>query len=232
MVQVNTAPVVLRVKFFKKGALQYISHLDLVRTMMKVIVRADLPLWYTMGFNPKPKVVFAAPLSIGTESECEYMDIRLTERILENEAMRRLNANMAADMQAIECYYPETKLPELKWLGYEMIIDTKGDANEKAESCRAALSADVLEIIKKGKSGEEKTVDIRPLVKSFDIGVADGKIKLNLVLSADQSQFLNPEHVVKLLRKNTGILSAEDITSEGYSIMRKTAYFDDMRLFR
>ena len=60
MVQVNT-PINLRVKFKKVGALQYVSHLDLVRTMHKIIVRAKLPLWYTEGFNPKPKMVFAAP---------------------------------------------------------------------------------------------------------------------------------------------------------------------------
>ena len=66
MVQVNNTPITLRVKFFKVGKLQYISHLDLVRTMMKIIVRSKLPLWYTEGFNHKPKIFFAAPLSTGT----------------------------------------------------------------------------------------------------------------------------------------------------------------------
>ena len=87
MVQVNSTPIVLRIKFRKVGKLQYISHLDLVRTMQKVIVRAGLPLWYTEGFNPKPKMVFASPLSIGTESVTEYMDVRLTERISERDAI-------------------------------------------------------------------------------------------------------------------------------------------------
>ena len=72
MVQVtaNTPYVTLRFKFKKLGKLQYISHLDLVRTMNKIIVRAKLPLWYSEGFNPKPKMIFAAPLSICTESVC------------------------------------------------------------------------------------------------------------------------------------------------------------------
>ena len=96
----------MRVKFFKRGKLQYISHLDLVRTMMKIIVRAKLPLWYTEGFNPKPKMVFAAPLSIGTESMTEFMDLRLIERMSEEEALLRLNRNMTDEMQAIEAYYP------------------------------------------------------------------------------------------------------------------------------
>lgn len=68
MVQVNATKLFLRFRFKKQGSLQFISHLDLVRTMHKVIVRAKLPLWYTEGFNPKPKMIFAAPLSIGTET--------------------------------------------------------------------------------------------------------------------------------------------------------------------
>ena len=95
MVQVNNTPITLRVKFCKVGNLQYISHLDLVRTMMKIIVRANLPLWYTEGFNPKPKLTFATPLSIGTESVCEFMDIRLTEKIEPQKAIDALNANIS-----------------------------------------------------------------------------------------------------------------------------------------
>ena len=96
MVQVNQTKQFLRFKFIKRGSLQYISHLDLVRTMHKVIVRAKLPLWYTEGFNPKPKMIFAAPLSIGTESECEFMDLRMNEYIDPSEAMARINANMTS----------------------------------------------------------------------------------------------------------------------------------------
>ena len=76
MVQVNNTPLNLRVKFSKTGRLAYISHLDLVRTMNKIVVRAKLPLWYTEGFNPKPKMVFSVPLSTGTESDVEFMEDR------------------------------------------------------------------------------------------------------------------------------------------------------------
>ena len=49
----------LRLRFRKTGRLRYISHLDLVRTMTKAVSRAKLPVWYTQGFNPVPKMVFA-----------------------------------------------------------------------------------------------------------------------------------------------------------------------------
>ncbi len=230
MVQVNEK-ITLRVRFKKIGALQYISHLDLVRTMNKIIVRAKLPLWYTEGFNPKPKMAFAAPLSIGTESLCEYMDLRLTERIPPEEAVARLNANMTAEMQVFEAYYPETKFTDMKWLSYAVMIKTDGADATLAEKCAAALTGDRLEVLKHTKSGEA-TVDIRPLIRSAGAAFDGEYIRLECLLSADPSSFLNPEYVIKALRDKCGILSNPDLTAEHYSIRRERAYDGEMREFR
>lgn len=231
MVQVNNTPITLRVKFFKVGNLQYISHLDLVRTMMKVIVRAKLPLWYTEGFNPKPKITFAAPLSIGTESMCEFMDIRLTEKMSPAVAMERLNANMTAEMQAVDAYYPDEKMTALKWLAYEITVNTKGADEALATKCNEALSLEELPILKKTKSGEA-LVNIKPLIKSATAELRGEKIAVSCILSADSSAFLNPEYVVKVLRERCGILASEDLTSESYAIMRTNAYKENMSIFR
>ena len=232
MVQVNNTPINLRVKFKKTGKLQYISHLDLVRTMHKIIVRAKLPLWYTEGFNPKPKMVFAAPLSIGTESMTEFVDIRLNEKIDESEALKRLNSNMTEVMQAIEAYYPERKLTEMKWLSYTIVIKTDSASAELAEKCREIITADRVEIEKKNKNGDIVINDIRPLIRSVN-SVFDGEnIRISCVLSADASAFLNPEYIIKVLKRECGILSNENLLSEYYSIMRESAYFDDMSEFR
>ena len=230
MVQVNNTPIVLRVKFYKKGNLQYISHLDLVRTMMKIIVRAKLPLWYTEGFNPKPKITFAAPLSIGTESLCEFMDIRLSERISCSEAKERLNANMTSDMQATEVYYPEEKLTTLRWLAYEITLDIPNVSGEIADNINAAFSSDELPVLKKTKSGEA-VVNIKPLIKSAFARAAGDKILISCILSADPSAFLNPEYVIKVLKDKCGILSSPNLLEEKYSIMRTNAYKENMTLF-
>ncbi len=230
MVQVNNTPITLRVKFFKTGDLQYISHLDLVRTMMKIIVRAKLPLWYTEGFNPKPKITFAAPLSTGTESMCEYMDIRLTERIDAAEALARLNENMTREMQATEAYYPEGKLTALSWLEYEITAKTNNASDELAKNCQCALALDELPILKKTKSGEA-VVDIKPLIRSADVKFSEGKLIIRTVLCAEPSSFLNPEYVVKILREKCEILSSPDLLSESYKIMRINAYKADMSEF-
>ena len=229
MVQVNPTKLFVRFRFKKQGSLQYISHLDLVRTMHKVIVRAKLPLWYTEGFNPKPKMIFAAPLSIGTESVCEFMDLRMNEYIDPAEAMARINANMTSEMQIVEAYYPESKFTDLKWMSYRITIRTLGLTDELVERCNALLSAPTIEVQKKNS---DKTADIRPLIKSAS-AVKDGDaMVINALLSADPSAFLNPEYVIKALRDGVGILSAPDLTIESYEIMRLNAYFDDMTEFR
>ena len=223
----------LRVKFKKVGSLQYISHLDLVRTMSKIITRAKLPLWYTEGFNPKPKMIFAAPLSIGTESMCEFMDIRLIDDIPADEVKSRLNANMTDEMQVIDAYYTEDKLTELKWLSYSIDIKTNGASEELAKLCQESLLAQSVLVTKKAKPREEApTVDIRPLIRSISADCREGMIHIDAVLSADASSFLNPEYVIKALKATVGILSDPDLTKEYYTIMRTEAFKGDMTEFR
>ena len=231
MVQVNT-PINLRVKFKKVGALQYVSHLDLVRTMHKIIVRAKLPLWYTEGFNPKPKMVFAAPLSIGTESVVEFLDIRLSTLADPKELMDRLNANMTDELCVIEAYYPSSKFTDLKWFSYSVEIKTENATDSLAEECVKYLLGERVEVLKKTKSKELVNVDIRPLIKSAEAVCEGGLIKLNLTLSGDPSAFLNPELVIKALREGCGILKSDKLTEEYYSIMRTGAFFDNMTEFK
>ncbi len=230
MVQINSS-YTIRFRFKKVGSLQYISHLDLVRTMHKILVRSGLPLKYTEGFNPKPKMVFAAPLSIGTESLCEFLDVKLSERVDEALALELINKNMTDEMQACEAYYPETSFTDLKWLSYTVSMKTNGASEELCEKINSALSSDTVEIEKKTKSGV-KPVNIRPLIKSADAFFDGEAIYLVCLLSADASCFLNPEYVVKYLRDSLGILSDPCLTNEYYSILRECAYTADMRAFR
>jgi radical SAM-linked protein len=174
-------------------------------------------------------MIFAAPLSIGTESVCEFMDIRMDEYIDPAEAMARINANMTHEMQITEAYYPESKFTDLKWMSYRITVSTLGLSDQLVEKCNQILSAPTIEVQKKNS---DKTTDIRPLIKSAS-AVKDGDLMvINAVLSADPSAFLNPEYVIKALKEGAGILSSPDLTKEGYEIMRLAAYFEDMTEFK
>ena len=226
----NNTPIVLRIKFKKVGNLKYVSHLDLVRTMHKIIVRSKLPLWYTEGFNPKPKMVFAAPLSIGTESLVEFMDLRLIERIDPALAISALNANMTDELVVLDAYYPETKLTDLKWLSYVITLNTVGASPELAERVNEALRADAMPVAKKQKP--EDAVDIKPLIRFASAVYDAGNIRIDCTLSADASSFLNPEYLVKYLRAACGVLSSGNLMAESYEILRHSAYAADMSEYR
>ena len=232
MVQVNNLPyVTIRIRFKKLGRLQYISHLDLVRTMSKILVRAKLPMWYTEGFNPKPKMIFAAPLSIGAESMCEFMDIRLIKKLPPEDVIEALNDNMTDEMQVIEAYYPTEKFTELKWLKYTMKVKSAMDSANLAEKCNEIFAKSEITVLKKTKSGEQN-VDIKPLIRSA-VARAEGDLAvLDLTLSADQSRFLNPEYIADVLRDNLGILTEDTVATEYYTILRVSAHKDDMTEFR
>ena len=171
----NNTPITLRVKFKKVGNLQYVSHLDLVRTMHKIIVRSKLPLWYTEGFNPKPKMTFAAPLSIGTESVCEFLDVTLTESPSPEEMMKALNANMTDEMQVIEAYYPETKFTDLAWLSYTVKIKTENVSRELAEACDSLLNSE---------NGTRTTADDTVMLAIAQAGAGDVRRALGLLENA------------------------------------------------
>ena len=226
----NNTPIVLRIKFKKVGNLKYVSHLDLVRTMHKIIVRSKLPLWYTEGFNPKPKMVFAAPLSIGTESLVEFMDLRLVERIDPALAISALNANMTDELVVLDAYYPETKLTDLKWLSYVITLNTVGASPELVEKVNEALRADAMPVAKKQKP--EDAVDIKPLIRFASAVYDAGNIRIDCTLSADASSFLNPEYLVKYLRAACGVLSSGNLMAESYEILRHSAYAADMSEYR
>ncbi len=91
-----------RVKFGKRGEMALISHLDLVRLFDRVVRRANLPVSYTGGFHPKPRISIANALSLGSTSEGEVVDFELTESLELNEFRERLISQLPTDLPVYE----------------------------------------------------------------------------------------------------------------------------------
>ncbi len=225
-------PITVRLKFAKMGDLQYISHLDLQRSFNRIIVRSGLPVWYSKGFNPHIKLVFSTPLSVGTQSECEFLDIRLDREMELDKVKELLNAEMTDELYIKEAYIPERKFSDIAYCLYELEIYTEGANAELAEKIGKLYSTAPLNVIKKTKSGE-KEVDIVPLIKTLSAWYKEDNetIKISAVLSAGAEDYLNPELLVSVAKEKLGILQG-DISKEWYTIVRKrslTAKLDDFR---
>ena len=143
-------PEKLRLRFEKTGRAIYISHLDLMRTMQRVFLRADCPLKYSEGFNPHALISILLPLSVGVGSVCELMDFQLREEVDLAALPERLTAVMPEGIRALEAYPGGRKVRELKWLRvtgrYE--YDNAAPA-DMAEKLRAFYARDAIVITRK-----------------------------------------------------------------------------------
>jgi radical SAM-linked protein len=226
-------PKFIRFKFQKVGDLQFISHRDLLNVMTKVFVRAKAPLWYSKGFNPHAKLVFALPLSVGVQSECEYLDVRVERAIPPLELMEHVNAEVTDELRFLDAYYPETKLEDIYWAEYDFEIKTAGVDENTAREVEGLLVGDQVIILKKAKDKYGKIyfkeVDIAPYVRDVSVSFGGGNIKINAKLSASINQthpHINPENIVTMLKDKLGILSG-DVMCEQYDIIRTRIYFED-----
>ena len=159
--------VAVRIRFEKTGALQYISHLDLHRTFSRLLVRKGVPVWYSEGFTPHPRLVFATPLSVGAESLCEYMDVFVvgSAETVDPDVLRwKLTESDIDGLKVTAVYFPETKFSTITHSDYTIRIRTAGADVALAERCEAALRESPLVVRKRTKSGE-KDVDISAQIR-------------------------------------------------------------------
>ena len=222
------APINVRVVFKKVGNLQYISHLDLQRTLHRILVRAGIPMWYTQGFNPHAKIVFSTPLSVGAQSVCEMVDIRIDRDMPCEEIKNLLNREVTDELRILDVYVPQSKFSDIVWASYDIELSEK-DIAGRVDDVKAVLAKEHLYAMKKTKSGE-KEVDITKFIKKLDINVSEGKIVINTILSTGSTENLNPEYLINAMRDSLGILDKSDL-SESYTIMRNRFLLEDMSLF-
>ncbi len=222
------SPITVRIKFCKVGNLQFVSHLDLQRTFHRVLVRANIPMWYTQGFNPHAKLVFGLPLSVGTESMCEMADLRIERKISLEDIKNQLNAQLTDEMYVLEAYYPTTKFADIAYADYSITIKSdKIDENTAMKATGLFLSP--LMMMKKSKSGE-KEVDITSFIKRIEFESTKGSLTAKAVLSAGSTENLNPEYIVTALRQSDAL--KDELSDINYRIMRNKVYDSYMIEFK
>lgn len=194
----------VRVFFEKKNGAKFISHLDLNRAVMRILVRTGLPVVYSQGFNPHIKVVFALPLSIYQESVCEVFDFKLNEDIPKEIVSESLSKAMPDDLRFISCEEPIYKLGDVAKAEYEIKVYTKATKSEVEK----IFDGDVTVLRKtKTREFEDKIND-----RIFSLEVFDDSsisIKLKCILRASNSEYLNPQYLVNHISKYYDVYDCE-----------------------
>ena len=181
-----------RLLFEKKGRAVWISHLDLMRLFQRAFKRAGLPLKHTQGFNPRPSVSIALPLSVGVESVCELLDFELDGMSCSCEEIRqRLNSVLVEGVNILQVYEGGRKIRDLALLDCSVLLEYDGGSCEAAaEEVRALFRKERLCVIKKSKNGPAEQ-DILPMIRSLTVSVVDRGLLLHALVCC-QNPSLNP----------------------------------------
>ena len=216
-----------RALFEKVGSARFISHLDLMRLFQRAFKRAGLPLTHTQGFNPRPSVSIALPLSLGAESHCELLDFDLESPVPLEDIRNRLNAALIDGIRVREVYDNGAKIKYLALLQSRLTLEYDGGIPAGAESAIGQLfDRETLVLEKKNRNGVTQQ-DIIPMIRNLEISrISEGELRLD-VLHCCQNPSLNPMQLGAAIEKYLPELAPDYIR-----VCREEIYTEDKTVFR
>lgn len=209
----------VRVFYKKSGRMKFVSHLDMNRFMSRIIMRADIPIWYTEGFNPHPYITFALPLSLGFESDYEIMDIKVDDDTVTYDGIcERMSSVCPEYITVINAAEPVLKTGKVTFA--EFCI--KFEDISTAENFYDFLCRDSVICRKTTKRGNIKETDIIPKIMKKEI---DDRT-VTVVLPAGSEDNLNPTLILDAFFESTGE------KQNCYGITRTKILDADMNMFK
>jgi len=188
----------LRVWFRKGERVRFISHLDVLRYWERAIRRAGLPLSYSQGFTPHPKLAFAGPLPLGFTAEAEVMDVTLDERVDLEEFRERLSRQTTQDLEFVDAVEVPLSTPPpqalVLWADYR--VDLPSCPVEKAQAAVADFLARKEFPWTEERKEKSRTYDLRAAVASLAAEPLDGGTRLTMRLRASQEMTARPEQLL------------------------------------
>lgn len=187
----------VQITFTKQGALRYTGHLDLHKLWERAARRAELPLAYSQGFHPQPKMSIAAALPLGFSSRCEVLDMRLERDIPLDGLQDTLQGTLPAGIQVLSVEQVDDRAPALQTqvvsAEYEVTLTEPVDGSDLKRRVDSVMDA---ESIIRSRRGKE--YDLRPLVESLtSISSPEGRgEKIFMKLSAREGATGRPEEVL------------------------------------
>jgi radical SAM-linked protein len=193
----------LRVKFSKDGPLAYTSHLDLMRVWERALRRAGVPLAYSQGFNPRPKLQLAAALPLGFTSEAELLDVWLEKPMKGRGSVesfaKALTPVLPEGLELKEVRQVAPKGPAMQTqvtsAQYRVTVEWGGAAEQVEARIERVLAATELSYERRGRRR-----DLRPLIERLWLeGVSGGETVLGMQLAARPGATGRPEAVLEAL---------------------------------
>lgn len=167
----------LRVRYTKEGRTRFVSARDLPSVWERALRRADLPIAYSEGFTPHPKVSFPDALPVGYASTGEYAELTFAVPVDPHDAVARLDVELPEGMDILAAVAVPEGAPRLATLLratlWELVYPTGVLRTELGAAVGELLGADRAEI-ERPHPGGTRTIDVRPAVLAVHVGHLDG----------------------------------------------------------
>ena len=193
----------LRVRFCRGEELKFISHLDIIRLWVRALRRARIPLEYTEGFSPHPRISLAVPLSVGVTADNELMDIFITRAVSPHWFMDTVNRQLPNGLKVLEASPIGLNVPSLqsqvRFTQYQVAVQTDKSEEEVKMKIDHLLAMENLPWHHERDTGR-KSYDLRGLID--DIWLIEAKPSscvLEMRLRCDEGGSGRPEQVALAL---------------------------------
>ena len=182
----------VRLRFSRKGETRFLSHLEQIEVFRRAIRRAGLPLVFTSGFHPQPKAAFGPAISVGYESQSEYMELDLFRRVELPEITQMLNNVLPPDFELIEVKRVPLFFPSFDSL--VNVAEYRIQYSVTQEQIDALLAKSEI-IIEKHKDGKVTRIDARPLIK--ELKIENGGLLFRIAFGPKKN--VKPEKILQVL---------------------------------
>lgn len=243
----------IRFQFAKGSEVKFISHLDIINVFTRAFRRAEIPIAYSRGFSPHPKINFASALPVGSTSKAEFADIELDEDIKVEDFISRVNAQLPSGIMILKAQEiplrSESLMAQTGFASYVIRIpefDCQA-VNDLESKIQSTMSSDQIVIgrsLKSKHSDKRNTdnispIDVKPSIKSIKLSGCDNRtLQLEMVLGDGGSKKVRPEEIISLLfselaedGKHDHKISALDIQKTEFFIESQGRFFSPMESF-
>ncbi len=228
----NDNHITVRIKFTKEGILRFLSHLELYNLIQRAVLRMDLPIIFSKGFNPIPKIEIVNPLPTGVESLAEYLQFKVKSDYDFTNFKDSINSQLPLGVQVNDFYYTSDKLPNLNadinMLEYKIYLDDIIMLKPLEERIKLLDSIEYIPSIKNGVKKDKLNLFIKAYIVDSYIVLAFKTSNISASLF-DYLTFLfqrDKKHLLtlKIIRLAQFSLDNNNIQKEPILLLRESLY--------
>ncbi len=203
----------IRTEVAKGSEVRFISHLDFMNTITRALRRAELPIAFSQGYNPRPQLSFASALAVGLTSNSEYIDFELQEAMMPQKFKNQLNREFPAGIRIKEAQEVPVDSKSL------MAVINAGRYFAKLEFTEELskgelekiiddfLGQEELEIKRKRRNKSDRWLDLKPMIFSLTVmGVQEKEGTINMLVQTGSSGNVRPQEVIRALAQRYEVI--------------------------